>query len=354
MPPYSGFTPLVGGGAQRAAPPARPVAPTRTGLQPTAGAASSQSDPLHERSAAPALRSTFVDKEEAAMLRAMARLNGDDPAKRAGNSFSKTNRVRIQAQAEEAAAMGLVPLDPKDQHELARKMEAGYTTISQRAINVPKVGQRAPRERPAAIDLIPRRRGEEEIRQANDNFERPSAPLGRPTKSSDEKKDDLALRNQFNGRTPAEIVAETRSRAPPKPPQPAPPSSLRQQIEDEVMERQEFLDNSEHAMNQLNTPLEYRLRRERCSCALSCLLTLLICSPLLRHSARSASARAWCRARGNDRWRDRREDAGSQGARPLRGRRGCLVVKRVRPMLFIGGADAVAGTMSEGGVGPKR
>ena len=254
MPPYSGFTPMLGGGAQRAAPNARPTAPTRTGLQATAGAAASGADPLNERSAAPALRSTFVDKEEAAMLRAMARLNGEDPAKKAGNSFSQTNRTKLKARADEAKAMGLVPLDPLEQHELARKMEANYTTISERAVRVPKVGQRTFGERPAPVECVPHRRSEEDIRYAENNFERPSAPKHRPTKSSDDKKDELALRNQFNGKTPQEILSEggaagAVNRRRPKPSsmtpaaEAAPPSTLRAQIQDEVAERQAFLDN---------------------------------------------------------------------------------------------------------------
>ena len=85
------------------------------------------------------------------MLRAMARLSGDDPGKRVGNSYSHHNRTKLKARAEEAAAMGLTPLDPLEQHELARKMEAGYTTISERAVRVPKVGQRTFGERPARV-----------------------------------------------------------------------------------------------------------------------------------------------------------------------------------------------------------
>lgn len=237
MPPYSGFKPLVGGGAQHTAPPARATASTRTGLSATATVA----DQLPEKSNTPALRSTFVDKEEAAMLRAMARLNGEGPGKSVGNKYSKTNQVKLKARAEEAAAMGLVPLDPLEQHELAKKTAAGYTTISERAVRVPKVGQRVYGERPAPVECLPHRRSEEEIRYAHNNFERPMAPPGRPTQSSDARKDELALRNQFNGKTPQEILAEKRSSQPP-PEAPPPPRSLKQQIEDEIAERHEFLD----------------------------------------------------------------------------------------------------------------
>jgi len=256
MPPYSGFKPLVGGGAQRAPLPTAAPGITPSGLAATAGADSGEP----RRSAEPSLRSTFVDREEAAMLRALARLNGDDQKSRdRGNSFSQTNRTRQAARAREAAAMGLTPLDPLEQHELARKMAAGYTSISERAVRVPKVGGPAPRPRFAPVDCIPRRKGEETIRQENDDFERPAAPPGRPVKSSDERKDELALRNQFNGRSPQELLAAhggiQQSKHPQRRPRgmqqggaasagasAAPPSQLRGQIEDEVAERHEFLD----------------------------------------------------------------------------------------------------------------
>ena len=243
MPPYSGFKPLVGGGAQRPAPAARPIAHTRTGLSASATAANSASDPLHERSSTPALRSTFVDKEEAAMLRAMARLNGNETIKRTGNSYSQANRAKIKARADEAAALGLVPLDPKEQHELSRRLQAGYTSMSERAVTVPKVGRPALRERPTPVECVPHRRNEQDIRLAHDNFSRPSAPRYKPFESADDKKDALALRNQFNGRTPQEVISADAQ--PAAPPQVSRQSSLREQIVDEIAERHEFLEKSE-------------------------------------------------------------------------------------------------------------
>jgi hypothetical protein len=176
------------------------------------------------------------------MLRAMARLNGDDQkTKSLGNRYSSKNRARQAVQAKEAAAMGLSPLDPLEQHELQRKLNAGYKSMSERAVAVPRVGRHMAPPRPALIDIIPRRKGEEEIRFEFDNFETPAAPAGVPTRSSDERKDELAIRNQFNGKTPQEILAE----APPKPSAAsasAPKQTLREQIEDEVAERHQFLD----------------------------------------------------------------------------------------------------------------
>ena len=140
--------------------------------------------------------------------------------------------------------MGLTPLDPLEQHELQRKLAAGYTIVSERAVPVPRVGLRAPMPRPAPIDYVPRRKGEEEIRWEFDNFETPQAPAGRPVRSNDERKDELALRNQFYGRTPQEVLA---SQPPPAKPKPKPTveastSELRNQIAEEVAERHEFMD----------------------------------------------------------------------------------------------------------------
>ena len=174
------------------------------------------------------------------MLRAMAKLNGDDQKTRdIGNRFSQKNTTKQLARAKEAKAMGLTPLAPQEQHELQKKLAAGYTSISERAVNVPRVGVRARPQRPAAIDLAPRRRLEAEIRAENDNFETPQALPGVPTRSSDDKKDELALRNQFYGKTPQEVLAQ----APQQPSPPPPPTlTLREQIETEVAERHDFMD----------------------------------------------------------------------------------------------------------------
>ena len=154
--------------------------------------------------------------------------------------------------------MGMTPLDPLEQHELQRRLAAGYTKVSERAVPVPRVGLGAPRPRAALIDIVPHRKAEEEIRQEFDNFATPSAPHGAPVRSSDDKKDELALRNQFYGRTPQEVLAN----APPKPPPVAPKEpSLRTQIEDEVAERHEFLDNMKR-LQRMDRATEERVRAE--------------------------------------------------------------------------------------------
>ena len=199
------FKPLIGGGAQRAPIQNQRAQPTsKSGLAPSAGMNVDIPEGAVRDSA---LRATFVDKEEAAMLRAMARLNGDDAKSRDfGNRNSQVNRKKAVARQQEAAAMGLTPLDPHEQHQLQKKMEAGYTTISERAVRVPRVGVMAPRPRPAMIDIIVHRKPEEVIREENDDFERPQAPPGRPYRSVEDKKDELALRNQFNGQLPHELL----------------------------------------------------------------------------------------------------------------------------------------------------
>ena len=114
-----------------------------------------------------------------------------------------------------------------------------------------------PPPRPPLVAYIPHRKGVDEIRQENDNFERPQAPPGRPYKSSDEKKDELALRNQFYGKTPQEMLKEQ----PPPPRAPPPRTSLREQIEDEVAERQDFIDQMRQ-LGRCDQELDHRITCE--------------------------------------------------------------------------------------------
>ena len=50
----------------------------------------------------PATRSTYVDADEAAMRRAMARIGGGNPTKQAGIAYSEQNRARINARGPQA------------------------------------------------------------------------------------------------------------------------------------------------------------------------------------------------------------------------------------------------------------
>lgn len=200
------------------------------------------------------------------MMRAIARIDGDDKARRVGNRYSQTNRSRVQAELEAKAAQGLVPQDPHALH-LARKAQAAnYKSISERAIPVPRVGVVTSGARLPPVAFIPHRPTRDEIAAANGGFERPLAPPGKPTKSSDERKDELAMRNQFYGRTPEEVLAQAASssaaaavprRRPNKAPAKADETELRNKIADEIAEarqshRASTLDNCRARIPQLH------------------------------------------------------------------------------------------------------
>ena len=156
------------------------------GLQPAAAGAIERAGAARDGE----LRSTFVDAEEAAMRRAMQRLNGDDQAWKVGNNYSQQNRARTQARLNAMKAEGIVPMKPLDEETMRKKQEANAKaprTISERAIRVPRVGVMAPQRRPL-VDCLPRRRGEEEIRANEGNFARPAAPRGAIVRSSDSRK----------------------------------------------------------------------------------------------------------------------------------------------------------------------
>lgn len=195
-----------------------------------------------------ALRGTFVDAEEAAMRRALARISGDDPAHRVGMEYTNQNRRKMAAATLKKQERGEIPILPKEEHEANRR--ARYSSISERAIEVPRVGLPARRRAAPPVAYIPHRRGHEEIRHANNNFERDPLPMYRPTPSSDERKDELAARNQFHGKSPEEILQMQPNPPPRRRPVAAAGGSvtdeiaqLKAQIGDELVERQEFLDN---------------------------------------------------------------------------------------------------------------
>lgn len=180
------------------------------------------------------------------MTRALARLNGDDPGRRLGNQYSQANRGRVQAMLEAKAAQGLVPQDPHEQHLARKQRAAGYTTISQRAVNVPRVGVHARPPPPPPVAYVPHRRTRDEIADATGGFERERAPPGVPTRSSDERKDELAMRNQFHGRTAEEVLAMSgppKERRAPAKKEESEEEELRGKIADEVAERQAWLDD---------------------------------------------------------------------------------------------------------------
>lgn len=188
------------------------------------------------------------------MDRAIARISGNDTARQTGNQYSQTNRSRITAQLAAKASQGLVPQDPHAQH-LARKAKmANYTSITERGISVPRVGVRTMGPMPPPVLFVPHRQTYDEIAEAQHNFERPKAPPGVPTRSSDEKREELATRNAFFGKTPEEVLAEKdgaprhgrrsgQGSAPAGGAAKSEEEELRAQIADEVAERQQFLDD---------------------------------------------------------------------------------------------------------------
>ena len=142
---------------------------------------------------------------------------------------------------------------------MQRKMAAGYTSVSERAVRVPRVGVGARPERPAPIEFVPHRKLEEDIREEWDDFETPQAPPGRPTRSNDERKDELALKNQFYGRTPQQVLANApKKQAPAAPPAP----NLREQIEDEVAERHDFLEQMRAMGKPVDASTQNRIQYE--------------------------------------------------------------------------------------------
>ena len=180
-----------------------------SGLRPEAATSDPEPRP-HDA----ALRSTLVDKEEAAMLRAMARLNGDEQKSRGlGNRYSQKNVAKQRARAQEAAAMGLSAMDPPSSTSCSASWQRATPRCRSARCRC-RVGLGARRQRPALIDIIPHRKAEDEIREEFDNLGDARRAPRRRRALADDKKDELALRNQFYGRTPQEVLAA----APPKAP----------------------------------------------------------------------------------------------------------------------------------------
>jgi len=180
------------------------------------------------------------------MKRMLQRIGGDDTSKRAGNHYSSANRRATASRLASDAAMGKFPMRPDEEEALRKQRESKYKSNSQRGVNVPRPVSNY--EPPPRVAFVPHRKTGEQIREEHNNFERDACPRYVPTQSSDEKKDELALRNQYNGRTPKEIAAEAealkRTAAAREATVATPadtPAALRAQIADELVERQDFL-----------------------------------------------------------------------------------------------------------------
>jgi hypothetical protein len=198
------------------------------------------------------LRRSYVDADEARMQRALQRLNGGvETAKKLGRAYSEINRSKIAAQQASDAEAGVVKLEPWQQDMLKRRQHSVPKHVSERAIPVPRVGVGRRDERPAPIAFVPHRRTGEELRAEHNGYERERAPRGAPSRSSDDKKDELAMRNQLSGKTADEVLRE---QAGPRrqrqavgcglsaPTEEEQMVDLRGEIADEIAERQDFLD----------------------------------------------------------------------------------------------------------------
>eukprot|EP00316_Scyphosphaera_apsteinii_P013293 CAMPEP_0119305294 /NCGR_PEP_ID=MMETSP1333-20130426/6327_1 /TAXON_ID=418940 /ORGANISM="Scyphosphaera apsteinii, Strain RCC1455" /LENGTH=216 /DNA_ID=CAMNT_0007308355 /DNA_START=126 /DNA_END=776 /DNA_ORIENTATION=- len=191
------------------------------------------------------------------MARALSRLGGNETSRRVGQHYSQANRERVQSRLEADASQGIVPLRPDEQEAMHKRNNSKYKTNSERGINVPRVGQAPRYEPPPLVAFVPHRRTGEEIREANDNFEPAPLPPYVPTRSNEERKDELARKNEWHGKTPEELAAmksvSLRRSRPSASTSETTEVELRSQIADEVAERQEFLET----MQKLGRGAEY-------------------------------------------------------------------------------------------------
>lgn len=186
------------------------------------------------------------------MQRALQRLNGGDAAaKELGKAYSSINREKIVQQQAADEEAGIVKLEPWERDMLRRKTHAVPKHVSDRGIAVPRVGAGRRYERPPPIAFVQHRRTADEVRAENHGYAREMAPRCAPARSSDEKKEELATRNQFAGKTPEEVLRE---QAQPRRgggaggggkavlTEKQQMDQMRNDIADEIAERQEFLD----------------------------------------------------------------------------------------------------------------
>eukprot|EP00307_Rebecca_sp_RCC1486_P005489 CAMPEP_0119416546 /NCGR_PEP_ID=MMETSP1335-20130426/13223_1 /TAXON_ID=259385 /ORGANISM="Chrysoculter rhomboideus, Strain RCC1486" /LENGTH=233 /DNA_ID=CAMNT_0007441675 /DNA_START=9 /DNA_END=710 /DNA_ORIENTATION=- len=192
------------------------------------------------------MRSTYVDADEARMMRALRRFRGDDTAREAGNNYSKLNRERQAALAERNA--GKPPPPPPEPKPPARRGLEPHA--SRRAVPVPRpVRNRG--QRPAAIDLVPKLGKPPETISVTGNMRpdyseyepAPLPPYRPPQETRDMQKERLQDRLTYGDAAPSRVLPEPVAAAPP------PRLSERdeaQQLADaitgEIEERQAFLE----------------------------------------------------------------------------------------------------------------
>lgn len=191
------------------------------------------------------LRSTYVDADEARMMRALRRFRGDDQARDAGNKYSAQNRARQEALAERNA--GRPPPEPEPKAPVRRGLEPH---ASRRAIPVPRPARARP-QRPAAIDLVPKLGKPAEtvsatggLRPDYSSYEpAPLPPYQPPQETREAKKERLQDRLTYGDAAPSRVITESPPvRVPVVRTEREQAQQLADEIAAEIEERQAFLE----------------------------------------------------------------------------------------------------------------
>lgn len=190
------------------------------------------------------LRSTYVDADEAKMLRLMRRYRGDDEAREIGNQFSQANATRIAALAERNAGRPPAPVAPPAPTRLGLQLKT-----SQRAVPVPRVGIGPTMQRPAPIEYLAggRRKQPADLGSRPDYSEfQPAAlpPYVPPAHTRDDEKERLQDRIAYGDNAPPRDPLPARSSAQHtriRPSEAKQVEELAQAISREIDERRDFL-----------------------------------------------------------------------------------------------------------------
>lgn len=193
------------------------------------------------------MRATYVDADEARMLRAMRRYRGDDESRAVGNQFSSQNTQRFAAAAERRASRPApppVPPAPPPRRGLEPK-------TSNRAIAVPKVGRGGPSRQYAPIDFVQPRKRQPELPGGgrpdySEYKQAPLAPYVPPVETAEAKKERLQDRLAYGANAPTGASMLPRSAAPApltrvKPSEAQQMAALATSISGEIAERRDFL-----------------------------------------------------------------------------------------------------------------
>ncbi|KAJ1640406.1 hypothetical protein T492DRAFT_832155 [Pavlovales sp. CCMP2436] len=211
------------------------------------------------------MRATYVDADEARMMRAMRRYRGDDEARQVGNDYSQANAVRLTALAERNA-LRPQPQPAQPAPPARRGLEP---KASKRAVAVPRVGRGPPARQYAPIELTAARKKLPEVQTAAgasrpdySAYEpAPLAPYHAPLKSREEQKERLQDRIAFGEDGTPDPAPQRLATQPGEPPSEATQlATLATAISREIDERRQFLGE----MNALGkgAPLEAQIRGE--------------------------------------------------------------------------------------------